>query len=169
MKTISSKELKEKLDKKQVCLIDVRELWEYKLKNIEEAHHIPLSELSIDKLPTRSLPIVIHCAAGVRSAKACEMLLSKDPSLDVYNLEGGIQSWADESYPLRSLKGSSLSIDRQVHIVAGSLILLGIILGAFFHPAFYWISAFVGAGLLFSGLSGWCGMAILLGKMPWNR
>lgn len=58
---------------------------------------------------------------------------------------------------------------RQVQITAGSIVLLGAILSATVHPAFIWLSAFIGAGLLFAGASGWCGMAKLLGLMPWNR
>ncbi len=58
---------------------------------------------------------------------------------------------------------------QQVQIVAGSLVLLGVVLGYLLNPAFFLLSGFVGAGLLFAGLSGWCGMALLLAKMPWNR
>ena len=169
MKTMSAAKLKDKLSKKQVCLIDVRELWEYEMQNIEGAYHIPLKDLSIEKLPNRSMPIVIHCAAGIRSAKACEKLLHQDPTLDVFNLEGGIKAWCDAGYPVCTPKPKGISIDRQVHIIAGSLVLIGILLGAFVHGGFYVLSALIGLGLLFSGLSGWCGMAILLGKMPWNQ
>jgi hypothetical protein len=58
---------------------------------------------------------------------------------------------------------------RQVQIEAGSLVLLGIVLGVWVAPAFLGLSAFVGAGLAFAGLSGWCGVARLLALMPWNR
>ncbi len=100
MKIMKADELHEKLCKKSVTLIDVRELWEYNMLHIKEAHHIPLGEFSIKKLPQSSLPIVIHCAAGIRSAKACQMLLDVNESLEVYNLEGGIKDWYNKGYPV---------------------------------------------------------------------
>lgn len=102
MKTITVQELNKKLKNQEVCLIDVREPWEYEMKNIEGAHHIPLNTLTIDKLPTRSKPIVIHCAAGIRSAKACDNLLKANSSLELYNLAGGINAWCEAGLPIRS-------------------------------------------------------------------
>ena len=71
--------------------------------------------------------------------------------------------------PLFVDKRAPIPIMRQVQITAGSLVLLGAILGTWVAPAFYGLSAFVGAGLMFAGISGWCGMAKLLAFMPWNR
>jgi len=75
MKTMIAKELYDKLEKDEVCLIDVREASEYSEAYIQKYHHIPLKELSLSKLPTQSKPIVFQCAAGVRSAKSCKLLL----------------------------------------------------------------------------------------------
>jgi len=97
MKTMTVKELKQKLINHEVCLIDVREQWEYNLQNIEGAHHIPLKEFSLKNIPSLSKPIVIYCAVGIRSAHACDHLLKENPSLEVYNLIGGIHAWCHET------------------------------------------------------------------------
>jgi len=63
----------------------------------------------------------------------------------------------------------AISLERQVRIAAGSLVLLGAVLGSFVHPAFIGLSAFVGAGLAFSGITDTCGMGMILARMPWNQ
>lgn len=168
MKTITPQLLKDWLKDKKVTLIDVREPFEHKAESISGAHLIPLSEISLSKVPEEKQAVVIHCQSGKRSAAACEKLLKENPSLDVYSLEGGILAWKTEGFDVyRSTK--CLPIERQQQIVAGFLTFGGIILGAFLSPGFYWISAFVGLGLMTSGFTGWCGMAKLLAKMPWNK
>jgi predicted branched-subunit amino acid permease len=64
---------------------------------------------------------------------------------------------------------SAISIERQVRIGAGSLVLIGVILGFLIHPAFFGLTAFIGAGLVFAGVTDWCGMGLLLARAPWNR
>ena len=71
--------------------------------------------------------------------------------------------------PVISHGKKSISIERQVHIGAGALVLLGIILGFLVHPGFFGLSGFVGAGLIVAGVTDWCGMALLLARAPWNR
>lgn len=84
-------------------------------------------------------------------------------------LEGGIEARKEAGLPVARDSNQPIEIMRQVQIAAGSLVLIGVVLGALLHPAFYGLAGFVGAGLLFAGLSGWCGMAKLLALMPWNR
>lgn len=84
-------------------------------------------------------------------------------------LEGGLANWKRAGLPTVQDKAQPRPLMQQVQIVAGSLVLLGVVLGYLLNPAFFLLSGFVGAGLLFAGLSGWCGMALLLAKMPWNR
>src|SRR5260221_47944 len=92
-KKITAQELKDKLNKDEVCLIDVRDLSENQAESIEKATLIPLAELSVAKLPTTSKMIVCHCRFGKRSQEACEKLLQENPNLDVCFLEGGIVAW----------------------------------------------------------------------------
>jgi rhodanese-related sulfurtransferase len=86
-----------------------------------------------------------------------------------YQLEGGLDAWRAAGLPLVENTGAPLEIMRQVQITAGSLVVLGVILGLAVHPGFFGLAAFVGAGLVFAGTSGWCGMAKLLAVLPWNR
>ena len=88
---------------------------------------------------------------------------------EAYILEGGIDAWKRAGLPVLTDRRQPLEIMRQVQIAAGGLVLLGVALGIWVAPAFLGLSAFVGAGLVFAGVSGWCGMARLLALMPWNR
>jgi rhodanese-related sulfurtransferase len=88
---------------------------------------------------------------------------------EAYIVEGGIEAWKKAGLPIAKDRSQPIEIQRQVQIAAGSLVLLGVVLGLAVSPAFYAVSAFVGAGLTFAGFSGWCGMATLLARMPWNR
>lgn len=168
VKTITVKELKTKLDRDEVVLIDVRELAEYKSEAIEGACLIPLGEISAEKIPSKARPIVIHCRSGKRSADACTKLLAQDPTLDLYSLEGGIVAWKEAGFNVKKVGGNFLPLDRQTQLAAGSVIFLGTILGTFVDSSFYILPGFAGLGLMFAGATGWCGMAKLLAKMPWN-
>jgi rhodanese-related sulfurtransferase len=95
MKTIKADELRKRLANGEVLLIDVREPAEYQAECIQEAHLIPLGEITCDKLPSISRPIVIHCRSGKRSEQACQKLLAQNPQLEVYSLEGGIVAWKE--------------------------------------------------------------------------
>ncbi len=169
MKTIAVSELKKRLDNDEVLLIDVRELAEHRSECIEGACLIPLGEICLEKLPSTKRPIVIHCRSGKRSSDACAKLLASDPSLDVSSLEGGIVAWSQAGYSVKKSASNILPLDRQTQVAAGLLVLLGTILGALVNPTFYLLSGVVGGGLMFAGITGWCGMARLLAIMPWNK
>lgn len=94
IKTITALELQKRLANDEVTLIDVREPFEHQLECIKGSHLIPLGEVAYEKLPDTTKPLVMHCRGGTRSARACERLLAQHPSLEVYNLEGGIMAWA---------------------------------------------------------------------------
>ncbi len=111
----------------------------------------------------------MHCQSGKRSAEACKKLLIQEPTLDVYSLEGGIIAWKKAGFNVNQSSSKILSIDRQTQLIVGFLVVLGIILGTWVHNGFYIISIFVGTGLMFAGITGWCGMAKLLAKIPWNQ
>ena len=107
---------------------------------------------------------------GVASEKAGKKVLEAGWRGDVYHLPGGIRAWKRAGLPVERAPGSGgLSIQRQVQIGAGSLVVLGVVLGATVTPWFFALAGFVGAGLVFAGASGTCGMAALLARLPHNR
>lgn len=169
MKTMTASELKKRLETNEVLLIDVREPAEHRSEYIEGSCLIPLNEITIDRLPSTEKPIVIHCRSGKRSTDACTKLLAIKPSLDIASLEGGIVGWIQNGFNVKKSGSSILPLDRQTQIAAGFIAFSGTILGAFINPKFYILPGFIGAGLIFAGVTGWCGMARLLAKMPWNR
>lgn len=169
MKTITANDLKNYLDQDSVLLIDVREPAEHRTEFIDNSCLIPLAEISVEKLPSRSRPIVIHCRSGKRSSEACKKLLVQDPTLDLYSLEGGIIAWKEAGFNIKQSGSNILPLDRQTQLTAGILGFSGVILGTFVNQFFYLLPGFVGLGLMFAGLTGWCGMAKLLAKAPWNK
>lgn len=167
--TITASELKALMEKGEVLLVDVREPAEHRSENIAGANLIPLASISHEMLKSKSIPIVIHCQSGRRSLEACKILEDQDPSLDLYTLEGGITAWKKSGCEVNSSEGGVLSLDRQMQLTAGFLVFIGVTLGVFINPWFNIISGFVGVGLMFAGISGWCGMIKLLALMPWNK
>ncbi len=150
-------------------LIDVREAFEFNAERIDSAEHHPLSSLDPDAINTLAgdrLPI-FYCRTGLRSTDAATRFASV--AGDATHIQGGLVAWKDAALPVyRSAHAPRIDVMRQVQIAAGSLVLVGVLLGILVHPGFLGISAFVGGGLVFAGLSGWCGMAKLLLRMPWN-
>lgn len=148
-------------------LIDVREPEEFAREHIAGARSIPLARISPDAIPpgTRA---VLHCKSGRRSAEAKARLAAAGLP-GILQLQGGIEAWKSAGLPVEAAPHVPISIMRQVQIVAGSLVAIGTALGAFVSPLALVIPAFMGLGLLFAGVSGTCGLAALLGAMPWNR
>ncbi len=169
MKKINVEQLQFLLEKNQAILIDVRELFEYKFECIDGSCHIPLHDISADKIPTSSKPIIIHCQSGKRSEQACQILIKQNPNLDLYSLDGGIVAWKDQGLNIKNCSKKMFSLNQQTQIVAGFFTLTGTLLGTFIHPHFYIIPGFVGCGLIFAGITGWCGTTYILAKMPWNN
>lgn len=148
-------------------LIDVREADEHAREHVRGARHQALSKLSaIDTAGAAA--VIFHCRSGARTAANASRLAGAT-DCDAYILEGGIDAWKKAGLPVATDARQPIEIMRQVQITAGSLVVLGVVLGIWVAPAFLALSAFVGVGLVFSGASGWCGMAKLLGLMPWNR
>lgn len=165
---IQAKQLKDALDKDEdLCLIDVRSEDEFKSGTLCDACCIPHHEISdrISEIP-KDKTLVLFCKSGFRSSKAKEAL--NGAGLKVIELEGGFDAWKKSKLPIVKQR-SAIPLQRQVMIGAGSLVLTGSLLGLFFNSMFHALAVFVGAGLLFAGLTGFCGMAIVLEKMPWNR
>ncbi len=164
---ISAHDLADQLAAGAVTVIDVREPMEFVTGHIAGSLNVPLSRLAQADLPRG--PLVLVCQSGNRSGKGLTQLLQLGHPHPVADLLGGVPAWQQAGFPVRQLKGAPLPLMRQVQIVAGSLVLLGVILSQVVAPGWIWLSGFVGAGLTFAGLSGFCGMARLLAAMPWNR
>jgi rhodanese-related sulfurtransferase len=170
IKSVDAITLKRWMDNGEATLVDVREPGEHAAENIAEAILMPLGNASKQALPdTHGRKLVLHCRSGKRSASACEKLLAEDPSLEIYSLEGGISAWAEAGNPVASSGKFFLPLDRQVQLTIGLGVLIGSLLGYYVSPAFFLLSGFFGAGLIFAGLSGFCGLAVVMAKMPWNQ
>jgi rhodanese-related sulfurtransferase len=149
-------------------LVDIRESDEWRREHIPLARHHALSGIARHP-PQAAGEVIFHCRTGHRTMANAERLAATAPGAKVYVLEGGIEAWRDAGLPTLKDRGQPIEIMRQVQIGAGSLVLTGVVLGALVHPGFYALSGFVGAGLVFVGVTGFCGMARLLALAPWNR
>ena len=161
--------LKTWMDKGEAVLVDVREPSEHAGERILGARLVPLSSFNPAQVPQEpNKKVVLHCLTGTRSAQAGRKLLAAGFA-QVYNLKGGLQAWKGAGYAVEYNPNAPISLLRQVQIVAGTLVLLGAVLGAAVSPWFLLLSGFVGAGLMFAGITNTCGMAMLLAKLPYNR
>lgn len=152
-------------------LVDIRDHTDYLREHIPQAISLPLTEITTGKTVEGSgeQPVIFHCQAGMRTTNSADELMKVVSSGKVFLMSGGINAWKGAALPTVEDKKQPLPIIRQVHITAGILILLGVIAGFAVDSRLFLLSGFVGAGLVFSGVSGFCGMASLLQKMPWNR
>lgn len=170
--TISPKKLQDIVHAGQnVELIDVRTPVEFREVHVTFARNVPLDQFNAAQIAGGRMgadqPLYVICRSGSRANQACEKLVAAG-SANVVNVEGGTQAWDQAGLPV--VRGQkAIALERQVRIAAGSLVLTGALLGYFAHP--YWIalSAFVGAGLVFSGVTDTCGMGLVLSRMPWNH
>ena len=169
LKTISPTRAAE-LVRQGAVLVDIREADEYARERIPGARHHALSRIDKDT-PVRDgdAVLVFHCRSGARTRGKAGRLAAASSACETYILDGGLEAWKKAGLPVALDRSQPIDIMRQVQIGAGSLVLIGVILGTLVAPAFYGISAFVGAGLLVAGTTGFCGMARLLALMPWNR
>ena len=173
MNTITPQQLHQlSRDGNSVELIDVRTPVEYREVHVTFARNVPLDSLRPDDVMknrngSTDDPVYVICKAGGRGAKACEQFQSAGYT-NVINVTGGTDAWDQAGLAVNRGK-KAMSLERQVRIAAGSLVLIGVLLGYFVNPYFIGLSAFVGGGLVFAGLTDTCGMGMLLAKMPWNK
>jgi rhodanese-related sulfurtransferase len=163
--TISPTEAKRLMDQ-GATLVDIRGPDEFARERIPGAENRPLDRLS--GIDGGNGIAIFHCRSGQRTSMNAAKL-AEAASCDAYIVEGGIEAWKKAGLPVERDRSQPIELQRQVMIAAGSLVLLGVGLGQFADPAFYLLTAVVGAGLTFAGVSGWCGMAKVLALMPWNR
>ena len=151
-------------------LIDVREADEHAREHIPGARHHALSRIdTVTPVHPGDEVLVFHCRSGARTQANAARLAAASSPCEAYILDGGFNAWKGAGMPVVLDRRQPIDIMRQVQIGAGALVLSGVLLGALVSPAFYALSGLVGAGLLFAGVTGFCGMARVLGMMPWNR
>lgn len=153
---------------KGALLIDIRGQDEFARENITGAKNIPLSEIGGQKFGANHNAIIFQCKTGMRTSMNAPSL-AQTAQCDAFILDGGIDAWKAAGLPANTNRKMPIELMRQMQIAAGSLALLGVVLGFAVNPAFYALSGAIGAGLLFSGLSGTCAMVNVLKLMPWNR
>jgi glyoxylase-like metal-dependent hydrolase (beta-lactamase superfamily II)/rhodanese-related sulfurtransferase len=152
-------------------ILDVRTEGEFAALRIGNSFNVPLDRLDPVSMKATIDPtseIYCVCQTGTRSQLAAE-LLRRAGFERVVHVDGGTNAWVAAGLPVERLTRNVVSMERQVRIAAGALILLGVLIGALVHPAGYAFAGLVGVGLIFAGLSNFCGMSLLLAKMPWNR
>ena len=161
---------------KNTMVVDVRTAAEVDNEYFEGSVNLPLQEISVSSLKSllsdrgfvEGETIYLLCGSGQRAQKAAEYLTGAIVNRIVV-IEGGINALKHVGHSVKKGKGRVISLERQVRIVAGVLVLVGVVLGAFLTPVFYCLSALVGVGLIFAGVSDTCAMAMLLVRLPWNR
>jgi len=158
-----------------IMLIDVRTPAEYRAGHVPGAKSLPLDRLTPEALEMqlpqaelgRKRPLYLTCHSGMRAQQAAERLLAAGfPNLVL--LEGGTAAWEKAGLPMRRC-GRTISLERQVQITIGTLLVLKVVFGFTIHELFFVAAALIGAGLIVAGTTRWCGMARLLARLPWNR
>ena len=159
----------------ECCVLDVRTPAEVAGTHLPGSLHLPLQELGpervrelVDEAGHSGRPIYLLCQSGKRAEMAAQKLAGQiDEPLVI--VEGGVNALAQTDAPLAKGQSNVISLERQVRITAGALVLAGVVAGALLHPGFYALSGFVGAGLMFAGITDTCAMGMLLARMSWNR
>jgi rhodanese-related sulfurtransferase len=152
-------------------LIDIREADEHAREHVPGAHHLPLSRLDEADVPVgHGNPLIFHCRSGTRTLSNAGRLADRfGGDCEAYAVEGGLDAWRTAGLPVATNRRAPLELQRQVQIGAGSLAFLGTLLGLTVSPWFFAVPLFVGGGLTVAGVTGFCGMAVLLMRAPWNR
>ncbi|MGH1402900.1 MAG: rhodanese-like domain-containing protein [Alphaproteobacteria bacterium] len=172
-KTVSPKQAYEWLSCGEAVLIDVREADEFKAEHIAYGLSVPLSTMKSDfsqlVLPSGK-KVIFHCLKGMRSEKACLSVQEmRDFNHSIFHIDGGIIAWKDEGLPVISKGQTKISIFRQVQMIVGALIALFVLIGMSGIAIGLTLAVLMSGALFFAGLTGWCGLAIFLSKMPWNK
>jgi len=170
MKTISPAELQQILVAQPSSpVIDVRTPVEFAEVHVPQARSIPLDELKLGSLQLqKDRPVYLLCRSGQRATKAAEKFAKEGFSQPIV-VEGGTLAWIKANLPVERSAVKVVSLERQVRIAAGALVFTGALLARFVNFDFIWLSGFVGAGLVFAGITDFCGIGLLLAKLPWNK
>ncbi len=153
-------------------LLDVRSPAEFRSGRVQGAVNLPLER--VEAASVRALlqgreqaTVLLLCASGGRARTAAQRLAAS--GLKTLVVQGGTNSCAQAGLPMDKDAGGMISVERQVRIAAGLMVATGVVLGTWVHPGFYGLSGFIGAGLVFAGVTDWCGMGLLLARAPWNK
>ena len=174
MKTIPPSELSELIEVQPgLTLLDVRTSAEFAEVHLPQARNVPLDVLAPKALVRSGIvpanePVYLICGTGARAVKAATKFAQSGLENTVV-LEGGTLAWEQAGFPVERGPARTMSLERQVRIGAGVLVLTGIMLARLVHPWLIGLSAFIGAGLVFAGITDFCGMGLLLAKLPWNN
>lgn len=177
MNTLSAQEfLALRNSNPNITVIDLRTPAEVEREKLSDCHCLPVHEVSIENLKalinekgkSADDPIYLLCQSGKRAEMATQKLAS-DKTLNTVILEGGLNAIKSAGANTIISDRKTIPLERQVRITAGTLVLIGVILGFALNPVFFYLSAFVGAGLVFSGVTDTCPMAMLIARMPWNQ
>ncbi len=172
--SIQAAELQHRLSNEpKSVVVDVRTPVEFAEVHVPRAINVPLDRLTPEALAAAGCeageqPVYLLCRGGQRATKAAEALLACGYTRPVV-VTGGTLAWIDAGLPVERGEAKVISLERQVRIAAGAIVFTGALLAWFVHPAFVWLSGFVGAGLVFAGVTDFCGMGLLIARMPWNR
>jgi len=162
-KTCSAAEARERLSRGEGVLVDVREYPEWAAAHVEGGRLVPLGELRARPEAVGDAGTVFLLCAGGRRAREAAAVLAGEGRVEPVVIEGGLAAWRQAGLPVGRARGP-ISLERQVRIAAGALVLAGLLI-----PGALPLAAFVGAGLVFAGVTDTCGMGLLLAKAPWNR
>lgn len=174
MKTISPVELLKILSTRpNAALFDVRTPVEYAEVHVPQAISLPLDGLDPQSLVQaekvrKDEPVYLLCRSGQRATKAAEKFAKAGFTQPIV-VEGGTLAWIEANLEVTRSAVKVISLERQVRITAGAIVFTGVLLARFVNFNFIWLSGFVGAGLVFAGITDFCGMGLLLAKLPWNK
>jgi rhodanese-related sulfurtransferase len=151
-----------------VDLIDVRTPAEFREAHVEFARNVPLDRLDARAIAAErngrtNEPLYVICQSGSRGKQACEKLVAA--GLRAVNVEGGTLAWVAAGLPVVRGK-KTISLERQVRITIGAIVLASSVLATFVHPYWIGLAAFMGGGLIFSGITDFCGLALILARLP---
>jgi len=176
LKTMEPRSLNDIIERGQTAhLIDVRTAAEYRSGHAVGAISMPLDELNPDQISLRlgdvdagrRHPMFVTCQSGFRAEQAAQRL-KRAGYENVYLVDGGTDAWARAGLPMQRC-GSAISLERQVQIAIGTLLVLKVAFGFTIHELFFAAIPLIGAGLIVAGLTRWCGMARVIAMMPWNK
>lgn len=171
LRSVSAQQLAVLAGTGRLHILDVRTPGEFASLRIAGAVNVPFERLDPPALLTRfgaETPLYCVCQTGTRSQLAADRLRAAGFT-NVVHVDGGTNAWTSADLPLVRGERSVISLERQVRIAAGLLSVLGVITGAWVHPAGYGVSALIGAGLVYAGVTNSCGMSMVLARLPWNQ
>lgn len=170
LKHTDVKTLKRWLDNKEAILIDIRESYEYSIEHVDGAISLPVNQLTLESLPLaegKKIVIQCHSGNGQRSQTAYKKMIASN--IEIYNVAGGFAAWKRAKLPIVRLKKSALSVERQLFLLIGILLLITSALTYFIDPLFILVIVGIACGLSYSAISGFCILNMLISKMPWNK